>query len=359
MPEVYQLFLSGPLEDDVLRRIVLGAELSLSAARLSVANDSPTRTGGLCAVSEQQRARALFYAEAAELTHVAAKVNCAGAEIEADALLAPADLRQAPLKELSAGWPGGSEDTRAAAQDFMALFDAPGGDPAPLPQRLAQARARAWSRHLAQENRVRSLSPPPKEAPQIQDWRASHFGFFRLDEVALRVPSFAGPLGPPIKREVFAGYDGALVLPYDAARNEVLLVEQFRLGLWRRGDPSPWTLEPIAGMVDAGEAPRETARREALEEAGLELNWIAPVASVYASPGYNADYFHCFVAGADLAGLDGHIGGAIGEAEDIRAHVIGLPEALGMIETGEINVAPLVMMLLWLDRNQTRWQHDA
>lgn len=51
--------------------------------------------------------------------------------------------------------------------------------------------------------------------------------------------------------------------------NAVVLREDREVLLVKRADTGEWTA--IAGIVDPGENPAETARREALEEAGVEI----------------------------------------------------------------------------------------
>ena len=41
---------------------------------------------------------------------------------------------------------------------------------------------------------------------------------------------------------------------HDPVRDRVLVVEQFRMGPYARGDRHPWQLEPIAGRIDGGES---------------------------------------------------------------------------------------------------------
>jgi ADP-ribose pyrophosphatase len=54
------------------------------------------------------------------------------------------------------------------------------------------------------------------------------------------------------------------------------MVERFRPSAYLSGE-SAWPLEPIAGICDKGEVPEETARREAIEEAGCTLGELIPI----------------------------------------------------------------------------------
>lgn len=68
------------------------------------------------------------------------------------------------------------------------------------------------------------------------------------------------------------------VLAYDPWKDNIILLEQFRIGAYvnelessSTSDNSPWLLEIIAGIVEPGESCQEVAHREALEEAGCRL----------------------------------------------------------------------------------------
>jgi nudix-type nucleoside diphosphatase (YffH/AdpP family) len=156
-----------------------------------------------------------------------------------------------------------------------------------------------------------------------------------------------------IDRAVFTSGDAITVLPFDPRAGTVLLIEQFRSGPWARRDPHPWSLETVAGRCDVTEPPEATARREAREEAGLELGRIERIAAFYPSPGIVAEHITSFVAEADLGGAGGTFGLAE-EHEDIRALVVPLGDALAAVETGEINTSPLMVSLLWLARHEER-----
>jgi nudix-type nucleoside diphosphatase (YffH/AdpP family) len=242
--------------------------------------------------------------------------------------------------------------TLGAAADYMAGYGRfSAGEQV---RRFPRMRARAWSRVIAGGTPVTAAvraGPGAASVEVLRRRRRRHDGFFALDEVALVHPAFAGGR-MEVLREVFVGTDAALVLPYDPAEDRVVLIEQFRAGPWLRGDRNPWVLEPVAGLVDPGETPEETARREAVEEAGLHLRRLVPVPGGYASPGATTEHFHLFVGLCDIDPAMEGPGGLDAEGEDIRTHVMSLDDALRLTETGEINVVPLAALLYWAALNR-------
>ena len=110
-------------------------------------------------------------------------------------------------------------------------------------------------------------------------------GFFAVEEWWLSHRKFDGSFTPEIKREGFVMGDAVVVLPWDPVRDRVMLVEQFRLGPAMRRDRQPWMLEAIAGRIDVGETAEQAARREANEEANLDIQQLLPTIHHYPSPG--------------------------------------------------------------------------
>jgi ADP-ribose pyrophosphatase len=182
----------------------------------------------------------------------------------------------------------------------------------------------------------------------------SHSGFFGLNIHRLRHRRFDGGMSPWITREVFVAGDAVTVLPYDPVRDRVLLIEQFRMGPHGRGDPLPWQLEAIAGRIDPDESPEKAARREAVEEAGLHLGALEKVAEYYPTPGAVTEYLYSYVALCDLPDGVAGIFGAEAEAEDIRGHLLTFDQLLQTLEAGEIGNAPLLLTVLWLQRERGR-----
>ncbi len=181
-------------------------------------------------------------------------------------------------------------------------------------------------------------------------------GFYRLDRLQLRHRQFAGDMGAPISRELFVRHDAVCVLPYDPQLDNVVLIEQFRIGALGKGGNdkgnNPWLLELVAGLIDKDEQPEEVARREAVEEAGLTLGALWPVSTYYPSPGGSDELVHLFVGRCDSRNAGG-VHGLAEEGEDIKVHVWSLADALQAVKDGRINNAASIMALQWLALNRT------
>ncbi|MBS8225972.1 NUDIX domain-containing protein [Vannielia litorea] len=173
-------------------------------------------------------------------------------------------------------------------------------------------------------------------------------GFFAVEEYELIHRRFGGRPSAQMHRAAFVSADAATVLPYDPVRDRVMLVEQLRTGPLARGDAQPWVLEPIAGRVDPGETPEDCARREAQEEAGLELHRLIPIGGYYPSPGAKSEFLHGFIGLAELPDGVAGLGGAEDEGEDIRAHIVGFEAAMALVESGEANIGTTLISLLKL-----------
>lgn len=252
------------------------------------------------------------------------------------------------------GWAAqASERALFGAEEIMSYMGRFSG--AALQFRLGQIEARAQGRvNAARMMRPKVGTDFPASDVVVEDVQRDHAGYFVADTIRLRHPRFSGGMSEPITREVFVAADAAIVLPYDPVRDRVLLVEQFRMGPFRRGATFPWMLEPVAGRIDPGETPEACARREALEESGLDLRDLIEIGSGYGTPGYSTEMFHVYCGLCDLPdGSAGHHGEAE-EHEDIRTHVLDWTQAEDLLSTGEANNLPLVLALTWLSRERPR-----
>ena len=224
----------------------------------------------------------------------------------------------------------------------------------------ARIRARLGSLRVAVASRVRAAATAARglrvgTGEVVEEAReVVHAGFFAVEESHLRFRRFDGQWSATIRREVFQSGDAVTVLPYDPARDRVLLIEQMRMGPFGRGDPLPWQLEAIAGRIDPGETPEDCARREAVEEAGLALGALEKVAEYYPSPGAMTEYLYSYVALCDLPDGCAGVFGVANEAEDIRGHLVGFAQFMDLVASGEVANAPLILTALWLQRERAR-----
>ena len=139
---------------------------------------------------------------------------------------------------------------------------------------------------------------------QILDKRLCYKGFFRLESYRLRHQLFAGGWSKVIDRELFARGHAAALMPYDPKLDSVCMIEQFRIGALAHSG-GPWLLEFIAGIIEEGESPEQVARREAMEEGGLEITQLLPVSDFSLSPGGCSERIHLFCGRVDAGNAGG------------------------------------------------------
>lgn len=187
---------------------------------------------------------------------------------------------------------------------------------------------------------------------QISECEVVYQGFFRMERMQLRHRKFAGDWSVPLQRELVVRRDAAGVLLYDPQLDAVALIEQFRVGALDRGT-SPWLFELVAGLIDTGETPAAVARREAVEEAGCEVQALEPVFELLSSPGGSNEYMHIFCGRCDLRDAGG-IHGLPEEHEDIRVHVVPFTDAVAMMQRGLLCNAHTIIAMQWLQLNRER-----
>ena len=171
-------------------------------------------------------------------------------------------------------------------------------------------------------------------------------GFFSLESWRFRHRLFNGEMSGEVRREIFERGHAAVLLPFDPVRDEVVLVEQIRIPAYDTSE-SPWLLEMVAGMIEEGETPEDVARREAVEEAGLDVKRVKNMLSYLASPGGTSERLTILVGEVDATTAHG-IHGLADEHEDIRVHVVSREQAYQWVEEGTIDNAASVIALQWL-----------
>lgn len=179
-------------------------------------------------------------------------------------------------------------------------------------------------------------------------------GFFALDTWTLRHRLFAGGWTQPLQRELFLRDAAAGVLLYDPVRDEVVLVEQFRIGAMVNAEAhgtSPWLLEIVAGIIAPQESAAQLAAREAVEEADCEIRELLHILDYYNSPGGSNEYISLFCGLVDSSQAGG-IHGVPEENEDIRVRVLSSTQAWQALQDGRMNNAMAIIAMQWLMMNR-------
>jgi ADP-ribose pyrophosphatase len=151
-------------------------------------------------------------------------------------------------------------------------------------------------------------------------------------------------------RDLLRAGAAVAVLPIDLDRGEVVLIRQFRLAAQLangRGN----LVEIVAGHVEANETPRETARRECLEEIGVAPRLLVELFTYLTSPGVTDEEVTLF-----LGIVDASRAALAGEAEREASALLRAPieAALSALAAGAVRNGPLVTALQWLALNRGR-----
>ena len=178
-------------------------------------------------------------------------------------------------------------------------------------------------------------------------------GFFKMVKYRLRHKLFTGGWSGEFERELFERGHAAAVLPYDPVLDNVVLIEQFRIGALA-ADCQPWQLEIVAGMLDHDdESPEQVIRREATEESGLVLGKTEKISRYLSSSGGCSEILDIFISEVDSRLAQG-IHGVASESEDIRVHVVSRNQAYQWLESGKIENAATIIALQWLQLHHQR-----
>ncbi len=173
-------------------------------------------------------------------------------------------------------------------------------------------------------------------------------GFYKMDKFVFTHDLFTGGTSPEITRELMIRPDAVCVLLFDPVLDQVVLVEQFRIG--GLSQDNPWLLELVAGLIDKDESPEEVGRREAVEEAGIELGRMKQISKYLPSPGGSNEEVYLFIAEVDSSNAGG-VFGLEHEGEDIRVAVMSVDDAWHQVQKGRMNNAAGIMAMQWLQLN--------
>jgi ADP-ribose pyrophosphatase len=146
--------------------------------------------------------------------------------------------------------------------------------------------------------------------------------------------------GRPIRRDVII-HPGAVAILAIREDDQVCLLQNMRPAVGQR----LWEIP--AGTLEPGEDPLDCAKRELVEEAGLEATIWHQLGHFIPSPGLLSEVIHLFVATGLKQGPPNPE-----PDEDLTAHFVPSCQALEMIRKGQIiDGKTQVALLRWFGNN--------
>ena len=175
-------------------------------------------------------------------------------------------------------------------------------------------------------------------------------GFFSLKSFTLKHTLYKGGWSQPISRELFHRGNCVAVLLYDADRDEVVIIEQFRVGALQMPEQA-WLLEIVAGAIEPGETAEDVAYRESIEEAGCEVQELIKINDFFTSPGGTSELLTLYCGKVDTTSVGG-IHGLEAEDEDISVSTVKFEDAYQLLLDGKILSAIPIIAIQWLYINR-------
>jgi ADP-ribose pyrophosphatase len=161
--------------------------------------------------------------------------------------------------------------------------------------------------------------------------------FFKIEKALLSWQQFDGSMTGDHTRFVIRRGDsvGILCVCTDLPDQNVVLIKQFRYPTLRKKHQG-YLWEIPAGMIDEGEDPETSARRELEEETGLKAGRLTLLTSFFLTPGAMDEKMYLYRAEVSGCGSLQKFGGNEEEQEDMLIRAFRMEQLLDMIKRGVI-----------------------
>jgi len=183
---------------------------------------------------------------------------------------------------------------------------------------------------------------------KIHQKQLQYDGHFKVTQYQLTHQKYDGNETPMLRRELVARNDAVAMVAYDPHSDELVLVEQFRIGAIN--EQQPWLIEIVAGLIEQDEVPENVVIRECQEEIGCKPSELLKIGGFYTSPGGNTEWIHLYIGKISVSKI-AQSGGLDHEGEDIKVMVVPASDIPYMLSTGEIRSAIAIIGLQWFVMN--------
>ncbi len=130
-------------------------------------------------------------------------------------------------------------------------------------------------------------------------------------------------------------------------RRVATLVRQMRVGPVLAGEDGDLAEAP-AGSIEDGEDPAAAALREVMEETGLRLTRLEPVARPYAMPSVSTERLVLFLGEYAVADRVATGGGLADEGEQLVVEEVALADLAAQAEAGTLRDMKTLVLVLFL-----------
>lgn len=170
---------------------------------------------------------------------------------------------------------------------------------------------------------------------EIKKREKAYDGYFKINKLTVEQE------GQTFTREQFDRGSAVCALVYDTKAQQYILTKQYRIG------SESELVEVVAGMIDEGEQPEQSIRREIEEEIGYHVDKIDHLYTFYSSPGGTTEQVSLFYA--EVSEQHGAGGGSAQEHEFIEIVRYSAQELVNL----ETHDAKTIIAQLWLKLQQS------
>lgn len=188
------------------------------------------------------------------------------------------------------------------------------------------------------------------------DWKIHHKeikydGHFKVTQYQLTHEKYDGGQTSVLQRELVSRNDAVAMVAYDPYTDELVLVEQFRVGAV--DSRNPWLLEIVAGLIESDESPETVTIRECQEEIGCVPTELQKIGGFYTTPGGVSEWIHLYIGKISTSEIS-KSGGLDREGEDIKVVVVPALDVSNLLSKGLIKSAIGIIGLQWFLINKDK-----